>query len=133
MTPIAPLLADAGFVPILIPFLGSAAVAGIFLSLAVISGGFWLLKRADPLAAAVWLKWTLILAGVAVIGGSLVISVFAWEAAEAAKVAKEWFGSLVGLVALVATIVAGIWLIRKGIAAGRPPAAENGGPPILDE
>jgi hypothetical protein len=113
-------LADAGPGPLIIPVMGSVAVAGVFLVLAAVSGGFYYLRRTEA-GAASWQKWALILAGVAVIASSLGFGIIAWFMAN---------GWLAGIIALVAVIAAGIGLIRKGITVSRK--TTNDQPPLDD-
>src|SRR5579862_9453631 len=102
------LFADAGPGPLFVPIGGSAAVAAFFLTLAVVSAGFWYLKRIDRRAASTWSKWTLILMGMASISSALAFTLI-------------FFGLHIGCgaVAGLIPIIFGAWLIRNGIRYGR--------------
>jgi len=108
--------ADAGPGPLIVPLGGSVILAGIFLSLAAITGGLWLVRRSqDPSTAGTSRKICFVSLGAAACCGAVLPAVlgFVYPA--------YWAAALL-------LLAAGVLLILAGFRSRSPEATRSTAP-----
>ena len=106
------LLADAGPGPLIYPLAGSLAIAAVFLSAAIITGGLWLVKRSNKHTAPYFRRIFWFSLGGAALFGTAVPGVIGLFLPPVLIVAVAMFG-------------AGVYAIVLGFQSPTSPQIEN--------